>query len=177
VTRQKRNELLVEHRAIVSTVAARLRMHAPRQWGDDLYGWGILAMVKALDGYQPSRSKNLIAYLACKVRFGIFDALRDVDKSRRRGQPPEFADLDQVRLADKTPNMERAILAREAWRIIGTLPERHRLMMRLYYLEERTMKECGSVMGISEGRVSQIHAAVVGRLRKALLRDLGKERR
>jgi RNA polymerase sigma factor for flagellar operon FliA len=41
-------------------------------------------------------------------------------------------------------------------------------VLALYYSEELTMKEVGAVLGIGESRVSQIHSAVVIRLRARL---------
>lgn len=53
---------------------------------------------------------------------------------------------------------------------IGTLPEREKLVMALYYDEEMNLKEIGSVLGVSESRVSQIHTQAALRL-KGRLRD------
>ncbi len=54
---------------------------------------------------------------------------------------------------------------------IEKLAERERLVMTLYYYEERTMKEIGLILGVVESRVSQIHATAVEHLR-TLLSDL-----
>jgi RNA polymerase sigma factor for flagellar operon FliA len=51
---------------------------------------------------------------------------------------------------------------------IEELPERERLVLSLYYVEELTMKEIGIAIGVVESRVSQIHSAAVLRLRTAL---------
>lgn len=48
---------------------------------------------------------------------------------------------------------------------IGSLPERERLVMALYYDEELNLKEIGLVLGVSESRVSQIHSQAAMRLR------------
>jgi len=48
---------------------------------------------------------------------------------------------------------------------IGELPERECQLLALYYHEELTMREVGAVLGIGEARVSQLHSAVVIRLR------------
>lgn len=52
--------------------------------------------------------------------------------------------------------------------VIGELPEREQQILSLYYFEELTMKEVGAVLGIGESRVSQIHAALLTRLRSKL---------
>jgi RNA polymerase sigma factor for flagellar operon FliA len=40
-----------------------------------------------------------------------------------------------------------------------------RLILILYYYEEMTMKEIGVTLDLSESRVSQMHSAIVDRLR------------
>ena len=51
---------------------------------------------------------------------------------------------------------------------IEQLPEKERLVISLYYLEELTMKETGKVLGITESRVSQIHSQAIMHLRAKL---------
>ena len=45
-------------------------------------------------------------------------------------------------------------------RLIGDLPEKEKLVLSLYYWDELTMKEIGKVLGLSEGRICQIHTQV-----------------
>ena len=40
---------------------------------------------------------------------------------------------------------------------IGSLPEKERLVISLYYYEDLNMKEIGNILGITESRVCQIH--------------------
>ncbi|UCE55870.1 MAG: FliA/WhiG family RNA polymerase sigma factor [Desulfobacterales bacterium] len=51
---------------------------------------------------------------------------------------------------------------------IEELPEKERLVISLYYLDDLTMKETGEVLGITESRVSQIHSQAVIHLRAKL---------
>src|SRR5215471_13224183 len=51
---------------------------------------------------------------------------------------------------------------------IDSLPERERLVLSLYYYEEFTMKEIGTLLGVNESRVSQIHTKATIRLRTKL---------
>lgn len=51
---------------------------------------------------------------------------------------------------------------------IATLPEKERLVVSLYYYEDLNMKEIGSILGITESRVCQIHTKAVLRLRGKL---------
>ena len=56
-------------------------------------------------------------------------------------------------------------------RTIEQLPEKEKLVISLYYLEELTMKETGKVLGITESRVSQIHSQAILRLRAKLKKE------
>jgi RNA polymerase sigma factor for flagellar operon FliA len=51
---------------------------------------------------------------------------------------------------------------------IDILPERERLVVTLYYHEELTLREIGEMLGLTEGRICQIHSQAVLRLRQAL---------
>jgi RNA polymerase sigma factor FliA len=48
------------------------------------------------------------------------------------------------------------------------LPEKERLVLSLYYYEEFTMKEIGTLLGVNESRVSQLHTKATLRLRGKL---------
>jgi len=49
--------------------------------------------------------------------------------------------------------------------LIDELTPREQLVLSLYYVEELNMRETSEVMGITEGRVSQLHSQALGKLR------------
>ena len=51
---------------------------------------------------------------------------------------------------------------------IARLSDRENLVVTLYYYEDLSMKEIGSVLGITESRVCQIHGKALGHLRRRL---------
>lgn len=51
---------------------------------------------------------------------------------------------------------------------IKTLSDKEQLILALYYDEELNLKEIGSILGVSESRVSQIHSQAALRLRARL---------
>jgi len=53
---------------------------------------------------------------------------------------------------------------------IAKLPEREQLVLSLHTLEELNFKEIGSILGISESRVCQIHSQAISRLRSRINR-------
>jgi len=54
---------------------------------------------------------------------------------------------------------------------IGELPEKQQMILSLYYVDGLTLKEIGSILGVTESRVSQIHKRVVIKLRALLEGD------
>jgi RNA polymerase sigma factor for flagellar operon FliA len=62
--------------------------------------------------------------------------------------------------------------ARETLRLlalaVAQLGDRDRTVVRLYYLENRTLAEIGAFLGVTESRVCQLHTRLVGRLRGRL---------
>jgi RNA polymerase sigma factor for flagellar operon FliA len=76
-------------------------------------------------------------------------------------------------LADAgAPDPMAVVQARETLRQLGVavaqLGERDRAVIRLYYLENRTLAEIGRLLGVTESRVCQLHSRLVGRLRGRL---------
>jgi RNA polymerase sigma factor for flagellar operon FliA len=52
---------------------------------------------------------------------------------------------------------------------IGTLPEREKLVMSLYYSDGLNLKEIGSVLKVTESRVCQLHGQALTRLKARLV--------
>ncbi len=50
--------------------------------------------------------------------------------------------------------------------LIERLTPREKLVLSLYYTDELNMRETAEIMGITEGRVSQLHSQALSRLRK-----------
>lgn len=53
---------------------------------------------------------------------------------------------------------------------MGSLGEREKTVLVLYYYENLTLSEIGAVLGVTEGRISQIHTKAVLQLKAKLLR-------
>lgn len=51
---------------------------------------------------------------------------------------------------------------------IAELPEKEKMVMALYYQEELNLREIGSILEVSESRVSQIHSQALIRLRSKM---------
>ncbi|NPA65771.1 MAG: RNA polymerase sigma factor FliA [Epsilonproteobacteria bacterium] len=53
-------------------------------------------------------------------------------------------------------------------KILSTFKEREQLIIQLYYFEELTLKEISEILNITESRISQIHKAVLKKIRESI---------
>ena len=89
------------------------------------------------------------------------------------------SDGEQVRRVDiledpRTPDPFWTLHRKEIRAIVldtvESLPRQERLVVVLYYFEQLTMKQIGNVLGLSESRVCQVHAGIILRLQRQMLR-------
>ncbi|MBW0094149.1 FliA/WhiG family RNA polymerase sigma factor [Pseudonocardia sp. KRD-184] len=80
--------------------------------------------------------------------------------------------LSELLADDAAPDPMAVVQARETSRqlsmAVAQLGERDRLVVQMYYLENRTLAEIGRHLGVTESRVCQLHTRLVGRLRGRL---------
>src|SRR5215469_14265782 len=70
--------------------------------------------------------------------------------------------------SDVTSEVEQREVRNELVRAVDSLSLQERTVIRLYYFEGQTLKEIKGALGVSESRVSQIHAQAVIHLRQKL---------
>ncbi len=64
--------------------------------------------------------------------------------------------------------LERAEVLESLREALGSLPERDRLVLALYYHEELNLKQIGEVLHVTESRVSQIRTRALARMRERI---------
>jgi len=109
------------------------------------------------------------------VRFGLealqnqlcinIDAIQETfstqNKSHLENEPYQSTALQEI--IDKVAGL------------IDDLTPREKMVLSLYYGDELNMRETADVMGITEGRVSQLHSQAMARLRKMFRSQYGAE--
>ena len=84
----------------------------------------------------------------------------------------EGGGLSEVLADDTAPDPMAVVQARETYRqlsvAVAQLGERDRLVVQMYYLENRTLAEIGRCLGVTDSRVCQLHTRLGGRLRGRL---------
>lgn len=97
--------------------------------------------------------------------FVCLDSVRSAEQEGEATQHEAVADASQPDPGRTTVNREmaRIIMAR-----LQHLPEVQRKVLALYYFEDLRLREIAEVFGVTESRISQIHAAAVLNIRSYL---------
>jgi RNA polymerase sigma factor FliA len=135
-------------------------------------------------------------YLRLRVRGAMLDHLRRRDVVPRRSRsgaaagwgpagedsasaPTSVVSLEEIAvgkdslamsLAQESPleQAEAAATRARLLRAVAALPDRERLIITMHYLEGVRFKEIGSLLGVSEPRISQLHSRAMDSLREQL---------
>jgi|SRR5579883_3059147 len=99
--------------------------------------------------------------------------LRSVGLISASSRTAEHDDLPAPDFPSKPETQPDNMCSREQMRsalnvAMKTLPERYQKVVFLYYSNEMTMKEIGTILGINESRVSQIHKSALEKMQVAL---------
>lgn len=161
----------------------------PNVLRDDLLAAGTLGLLDALRRQSASeRGAEFAWYARVRIRGAIIDELRSQDWLSRRARR-RFASEDRATSAavigiEDLPEERRSIvdpmaLTPEALvsersdavamaKAIEQLPVRERNIINAYYFQGAQLRTIACELGVSEPRVSQLHARAVARLRELL---------
>lgn len=170
---------------VVNTMLSRL---PPNVLRDDLIAAGTFGLLDALRR-QPAaeRGVEFSWYARVRIRGAVVDELRSQDwlsrRARRRFSSDErntgaavvgIEDLPEDRraLADDALTPETLVAARSEATVLAKavdqLPERERNIITAHYFEGVQLRTIAKDLGVSEPRVSQLHARAVARLREIM---------
>lgn len=174
---------------VVAQIARRLPANVLR---DDLLAAGVFGLLDSLRRNGGNEGETFEWYARMRIRGAVVDELRAQDWLSRRRRAAVTAARDGatnptrpttclVSLHDLTPIEEQVHLvaededpaaayeARESYRALframEQLPERERQVVGMHYFDGKKLKEIGAHLGVSEPRVSQLHARALGRLK------------
>ena len=94
-----------------------------------------------------------------------FDALAGDSEDEELTLIDVLADPSGVEPSDELESRELAAYMRDA---VALLPERHRLVVVGYFLEERSSAELARFLGVTESRVSQMRSEALAMLRDGI---------
>jgi RNA polymerase sigma factor for flagellar operon FliA len=171
---------------IAAQVARRLPCNVLKS---DLISAGVFGLLDSLRRNGGDSGERFEWYARMRIRGAIVDELRAQDwvsrrardAMRTRGNDESAAPAMLVSLNDVSSIEEGYYLAanegdpgeelearmdiRAVATAIGELPERERRIVVMHYFEGMKFKDIGALLGVSEPRISQLHARALGRLR------------
>lgn len=84
------------------------------------------------------------------------------------GVEQRLAPSHNAQSLDPAHEYESTEQRRVLFEVVGTLANRDRLILMLYYFEGLTLSEIGRILGVTESRISQLHSASMRQLRAQL---------
>ncbi len=104
--------------------------------------------------------------------FQLLDESRCISMISSEDLPGDYLDrlsrdkmLETVDHGNPLELLKSSELREGMKKAVNQLPEKERLVLALYYYEERTRKEIGKVLNLTESRVCQLHTQAILRLR------------
>jgi RNA polymerase sigma factor for flagellar operon FliA len=193
-----REELTLYMPLVHQVVGRVLRKLPPNVLRDDLVAAGSFGLIDALRK-SVDRGPAFDWYARIRIRGAVVDELRSQDWLTRRARTRAakaqaqgeargaavvgFDDLPESQahafvdesVASPQEQVERRMDRVALERAVGLLPEREGNIVAWHYFEGVPFKAIASRLGVSEPRVSQLHARAMGRLRTALADHRGAE--
>ncbi len=194
-TQQVCRQTLERHLPLVHQVVAPIARRMPANvQRDDLLAAGIFGLVDSLRKNGGDGGPTFEWYARMRIRGAVLDELRAQDWLTRRARDAinaanaaaqqdekesegiSFVRLDELTIADEqeffaAPEIDPAATyeVKETFlklaQALDKLPVRERKVVGMHYFEGVRFKDIGAELGVSEPRVSQLHARALERLR------------
>jgi len=109
--------------------------------------------------------KDLYSWKKDINNINILSLDRSIDDENKQNLY-DVVETDEI--INQDSKMEEEEMKRILLKAIKKLPEKTRLAITLYYYEKLTFKEIGSILNVSESRISQIHSETMVKLKKEI---------
>lgn len=91
-----RDKLILDHVPLLKHIVGRMAIDLPASVErDDLYGYGMVGLISAADGWEPSRGLRFSTYAFPRIRGAILDELRKAD-FLPRGRREKVRELERA---------------------------------------------------------------------------------
>jgi RNA polymerase sigma-70 factor (ECF subfamily) len=153
------------HAASMLGVAARVL--GDRRDAEDLLHDVFLEVWSRSASYEPKRA-SVRAWLLVKVRSRAIDRLRSLGVARRHGLGADGYDASEVEDVDAALGVLRSVDRSRALAVLASLPETHRSVVQMMYLDGYTCSEIARRASLPLGTVKSRLARGLALLRERL---------
>jgi RNA polymerase sigma factor for flagellar operon FliA len=190
--RNAREELVRMYLPLVEFLSARLGRFVPASYRPDLFSFGVLGLLDAIDKFHPEYGHSFKTYGSRRIQGAIGDGIRRLNWLPRGARTRASRVIESVVPIDfqtaTTPigvriqdcladphehpvgdDIELAAEHQEVSAAIQVLPDRERKVVTDYYFARKSLAEIGTDLGVTESRACQIHRSAIGMLRSVLV--------
>lgn len=172
-------EIFAEADRMVRGIAGRLHSRLPRGCGidlSDLIQAGNLGLMQAARSFEAQHGIPLTGFAKLRIRGEMLDMVRRhagrEGASRRMNRTEQEQEGWEGRIPSSDCSPQEVLLRRQRFTIITEelrrLPVRDRMVVKLRYSREMTLRQIGTVLSVNESRACQLHQGALGRLKRAL---------
>ncbi|MBI1955479.1 MAG: sigma-70 family RNA polymerase sigma factor [Acidobacteria bacterium] len=122
ILEQEREKLLLAHLPQVRLIAEKIRERSRFSLDlDDLMGYGVIGLLKAIERFDASRGILLKTYAEYRIRGAILDGLRGMDwlsrsaRQKKRLSQQDLFNSQRSSAAQQSPESDKATPAAPAW--------------------------------------------------------------
>lgn len=146
MTINDRNLLIDSHMGLADKLARWRKKSIWKAQYDELQAAAYTGLVQAADGYNTSLNVPFASYASPRILGAIGDYLRELRYFRRyAAERVPMAELVAPEVKDLDIDT-----------IIKPLPERSRMVLRLYYQDDYKQEDIAKILGVTKARISQI---------------------
>jgi RNA polymerase sigma factor for flagellar operon FliA len=152
---------------------------------DDLISDGTIGLIDCIEKFEPNRKCRFTTYCFPRIQGAMIDALRKLDwvpRNVRRQQKtnPNISIINTISLYDTIKEdmkpldfvsckcnkpSNRILRISQLQNMLKGLSQTERFIIILYYYNNETMETIGRTLNITKSRVSQIHEAVINKMK------------
>ncbi len=161
-----RNELIKQFTPLAKHLA-RKAVQGGRDDYDDFAQVGLIAINRAIDRFDPSQARFSTFATTAITRAIVRTKQKAAQSGAQLGEDEPGHTFEPEESRTKGPAEEADLREQKAWltKALDKLPEHHALVLRRN-LEGGSQREIAKEMGLSTGRVSQIHAEALAKLKR-----------
>lgn len=147
-------KVTAEQISYARAVASKTMRLWPRSEWDDGYADAMVGLLMAARNFRPAYGSRFTSFAFAGIRGAVLDGLE-----KRIGRVERPLPLHLFDVADPADGFAEVELSERRRILVGAingLSARSKLIVTLYFFEGMTLKAVGKVLGLSEGRMSQL---------------------
>jgi RNA polymerase sigma factor (sigma-70 family) len=151
-----KEEIVIEYLPLVRSIATKYnKLGVPHE---DLEQEGMIGLLEAADKYDVSKGAKFSTYATFWIKKNILEAVEKEKKSTYKTSA-----LNEEITEDKTGNNAKP--KNDKLKFQSGMPEAEKLVIKLLYEDQLTLKEISEILDISRERVRQLKEKAFRRMR------------